>query len=126
MNTPEMQLTVILTIVALWYLERFIVQRRARWLRQMPYDEYIKTPEWKARSARMKQKAGGRCRVCNSPHALDTHHRTYERLGYEDPEDLTVLCRDCHQLFSENGRLYKLHEGEREHPELRAMSSKTW
>lgn len=36
---------------------------------------------------------------------LDVHHRTYERLGNESPDDLTVLCRDCHKLFSQNGKL---------------------
>lgn len=38
-----------------------------------------------------------RCQICNAnDRQLDVHHRTYERLGREQIEDLTVLCHDCH------------------------------
>jgi 5-methylcytosine-specific restriction endonuclease McrA len=37
--------------------------------------------------------------VCNATTSLDVHHRTYERFGHEDVDDLTVLCRTCHDLF---------------------------
>ena len=49
---------------------------------------------------------GVRCQVCNTDKSiLDTHHRTYERLGRELDGDLIVLCRDCHRIFHENGKL---------------------
>jgi replicative DNA helicase len=32
---------------------------------------------------------------------LEVHHRTYERIGQERSEDLTVLCDVCHGLFHE-------------------------
>ena len=50
-----------------------------------------------------------RCQVCNSPHDLHVHHRTYERVGHEDPADLTVLCMWCHDLFHMGGRISGLH-----------------
>jgi hypothetical protein len=28
---------------------------------------------------------------------LEVHHRTYARLGFEQPDDLIALCHDCHQ-----------------------------
>jgi len=39
------------------------------------------------------------CVVCGEPWAErrdDLHHRTYARLGHEQPEDLTPMCRTCH------------------------------
>jgi hypothetical protein len=36
------------------------------------------------------------------PYRLEVHHRTYERLGRERPEDLLVLCEKCHAV--EHGR----------------------
>ena len=38
-----------------------------------------------------------RCQICYTSHRLEVHHRTYERLGYEKPSDLTVLCYWCHR-----------------------------
>jgi hypothetical protein len=72
------------------------------------YGEYIVSPEWREKAEAAKEAAGQRCQVCNVSRdrsTLDTHHRTYERLGHEEPGDLVVLCRDCHRLFHENGRL---------------------
>ena len=75
-------------------------------LRAVPYPEYLTSPEWMVTRARMIEKAGRRCRVCNNgDETLDVHHRTYERLGEERDEDLTVLCQDCHRIFHENGKL---------------------
>lgn len=68
------------------------------------YKQYIQSPEWKRKANEAKQRAGYRCQVCNGTGKLDAHHRTYDRLGDERPEDITVLCRDCHKLFSENRR----------------------
>lgn len=69
------------------------------------YREYLETGRWKMLAADTKARAGGRCQLCNSPHNLEAHHRTYERLGDELPGDLTCLCRKCHELFSKHGRL---------------------
>ena len=69
------------------------------------YPEYILTPGWRVRATKAKELVGWRCQVCNrhkSEVTLDAHHRTYERLGDERPEDITVLCRDCHGLYESN------------------------
>jgi hypothetical protein len=76
--------------------------------RPIDYQEYLASAGWREKAIQAKTRAGHRCQVCNqSANAvlLDTHHRTYVRLGDEWPEDLIVLCRDCHGLFHENGRL---------------------
>lgn len=71
------------------------------------YHEYIRSPEWRARAGKAKERACGRCQTCNARGQLDAHHRTYERLGNEHDNDLIVLCRTCHQIFHEHGRLAK-------------------
>jgi nucleoside 2-deoxyribosyltransferase len=65
----------------------------------LDYHEYIRSPEWKAKADEAKRRAGGRCQICNNPGWLHAHHRTYERLGNELPEDITVLCRGRHARF---------------------------
>lgn len=75
-------------------------------LRAMPYEEYLQTPHWKRKRENKLRAAGRRCQVCNrSSIILNVHHRTYDRLGEELDEDLTVLCRECHRVFHENRRL---------------------
>jgi 5-methylcytosine-specific restriction endonuclease McrA len=72
---------------------------RANQLRSMPYEKYLATPEWGYRRREMVKAAERKCGRCGrySPN-LDVHHLTYERLGNELPEDLIVLCHDCHSL----------------------------
>ena len=74
-------------------------------LRWMPYERYLKTFHWQETRASALDRAGNRCQVCNTTRGLHVHHRTYERRGAELPEDLIVLCRDCHSTFHKNGRL---------------------
>lgn len=66
----------------------------------MNYQAYLKTIAWKERRTAALRRAGYRCQVCNGSDRLEVHHRTYERIGQEDPADLTVLCHECHELFS--------------------------
>lgn len=75
------------------------------------YRKYIDSPQWKQKAIEAKRRAGWRCQVCNAPESstlLNAHHRTYDRLGDERQEDITVLCKDCHKLFHDNGKISKL------------------
>jgi 5-methylcytosine-specific restriction endonuclease McrA len=63
------------------------------------YIEYIRSREWYIKAGEAKARAKFRCQICNSQSRLETHHRTYENLGCEQPEDLIVLCRKCHEKF---------------------------
>jgi 5-methylcytosine-specific restriction endonuclease McrA len=70
------------------------------------YEEYLLAPYWKHRRGEKLRTVGYRCQVCNSRSPpLDVHHRTYDRLGKELDEDLTVLCRNCHSNFHKDSRL---------------------
>lgn len=74
------------------------------------YYTYIRSAQWRQRANEAKRRAGYRCQVCNrssSDVVLNAHHRTYERLGNEHPDDITVLCRDCHELYETNRKLPK-------------------
>jgi Pyruvate/2-oxoacid:ferredoxin oxidoreductase delta subunit len=75
------------------------------------YQAYIRSEDWRQKAERAKKRAGYRCQVCNhgtsDGRLLEAHHRTYERLGNEQPMDITVLCDECHGLFSSGGKLAK-------------------
>lgn len=79
--------------------------------KRIDYYEYIQSEEWKEKALQAKERAGWRCQVCNRSAdeslTLDAHHRTYERLGNELHEDITVLCRDCHELYETNRKAKK-------------------
>jgi hypothetical protein len=82
---------------------------------QMDYNKYIKSQEWRTKAEEAKARAGNRCQVCNRSRAevqLDAHHRTYKRLGKELPEDITVLCRECHQLYEDKKKLAPINVAE--------------
>lgn len=68
-------------------------------LRAMPYDDYLRTPEWRHTRAAALVRADHQCAM-NATHTgpLEVHHRSYERRGAERPSDLIVLCRTCHQV----------------------------
>jgi hypothetical protein len=64
------------------------------------YNKYIRSDAWRAKAQAAKERALWQCQVCGRPQGvihLDAHHRTYTRLGWEIPEDLTALCEEsCH------------------------------
>lgn len=71
------------------------------------YGPYLTSEAWYERAEAAKARARFRCQLCSSPSRLVAHHRTYVRLGRELPEDLTCLCRSCHESFHEQHELYE-------------------
>ena len=61
---------------------------------RLKYANYIQSRTWKAKSAAIKKT--GICSRCGRKAPLDTHHKTYARLGFEKDSDLIALCRACH------------------------------
>ena len=76
------------------------------------YHLYLQSEAWQRRREIALTWADHACQVCNSPHDLVVHHRTYERVGCDDPADLTVLCSYCHDLFHAGGRISGLYTEE--------------
>ena len=73
-------------------------------IKSMDYQNFLKTPYWKAISAHTKYKAGYRCQLCNSPYKLIAHHRSYNIHGFEHAhmQELIILCNNCHNKFHGN------------------------
>ena len=69
------------------------------------YADYLRSPVWAAIRGRILARARHRCQACNSPHALEVHHRKYGVWGAEDERDLIILCKMCHQIFHEFQKL---------------------
>ncbi len=61
------------------------------------YHRYLQSKPWKIKSDNAKVMADHKCQLCYSPDGLETHHRTYDRLGEEKISDLIVLCSACHK-----------------------------
>jgi hypothetical protein len=65
------------------------------------YKSYLRSDVWKEKRNSAIERAQGRCQVCNSENKLEVHHRKYPSiLGQEPLEDLTVLCKSCHELYT--------------------------
>lgn len=77
--------------------------------RREKYRAHIDSSYWRQVAKAVKDRAGCRCQVCNSPEDLCAHHRTYANLGneMEHLDDITCLCRKCHELFHGNSKLHR-------------------
>jgi hypothetical protein len=79
-----------------------------KYQRQVNYYDYIESDAWKEKADAAKQRAWYRCQVCNASEkniSLHAHHRTYDRLGMERDDDLTVLCDECHNIYHAHGKI---------------------
>ncbi len=81
-------------------------------LKNMPYEEYLNTPEWKEKREMVLELRGRRCEECGSTKDLHVHHWVYCR-GEESLEDLVVLCSNCHKKLHEGKELEVKKERER-------------
>jgi hypothetical protein len=69
-------------------------------LMEVPYSEYLESRHWREKRSQAVEAAKGCCALCDvKGETLQVHHRTYEHRGWEKPEDLIVLCRNCHAKF---------------------------
>ena len=62
------------------------------------YINYLKSKKWKARRYAALERAKFKCQFdeCFERESLAVHHKTYDRLGNEDPGNLIVLCSGHH------------------------------
>ena len=68
------------------------------------YQEYILSEAWAfMRRARLIEDKYKCCR-CGFKRELQVHHKTYDRLGNEEMEDLETLCVRCHNDIHMEGR----------------------
>lgn len=68
------------------------------------YTLYINSAEWQRKRHDALVQAAFTCQRCgcfgddHRGKGLEVHHLNYDNLGEELPEDLKVVCRDCHEL----------------------------
>jgi len=62
----------------------------------MNYYEYLQSELWGKRRYAALERADFKCELCGEIDSLEVHHRTYDRLGDEDPSDLIVICKSHH------------------------------
>jgi len=72
-------------------------------LRSMPYAEYLQTEHWNEVRLVAIKRYLNQC-FCGKD-AKDVHHTNYNRRGFERPEDVIALCRECHTLWHETWTL---------------------
>lgn len=66
----------------------------------MIYNEYISSPEWRAKRQERLEIDGHRCVVCHLTDDLEVHHLHYESLGNEDAlNDLVTVCKRHHYFL---------------------------
>jgi 5-methylcytosine-specific restriction endonuclease McrA len=66
--------------------------------------KYLWSPHWRAFRKlaldEQRQRLGlNICDYCENTSELQVHHLTYERLGSERLEDVSIVCKDCHDQF---------------------------
>jgi hypothetical protein len=81
---------------------------RQRVRRRATYAAWMASVEWLAQRRRWwvawvaAHGAEPTCVACGAPWTLrhgDLHHRSYDRLGHERPDDVSAMCRACHGLL---------------------------
>jgi hypothetical protein len=73
---------------------------RNGYLRQMPYEEFLKSVYWKDFKVYLLGQRGAKCEQCGTVNsALELHHLTYEHRGLEFfyQNEIQILCRACHE-----------------------------
>ena len=77
--------------------------------REQRYLAYLQSDRWALQRAAALARAKYRCSTCGSVIDLEVHHLTYDRLGDELPQDLTVLCETCHTRLHRRESAERLH-----------------
>jgi len=71
------------------------------------YAEYLQSEHWQQRRKLAIAAASRKCQRCDLPRwlaslvydqDLHVHHLNYQNVGNEQPADLEVLCRRCHEI----------------------------
>jgi hypothetical protein len=70
------------------------------------YEAVLASDRRRLLRAEVIRRGGYRCQACSRGGRLDAHHaRGYRNLGRERPEELQVLCRECHAAVHDSHRV---------------------
>jgi 5-methylcytosine-specific restriction endonuclease McrA len=70
-----------------------------KYLKGLPYKEYLKSKHWIETKNKILLKYHYRCQLCNNNKLLEVHHNNYENIGEEIETDLILLCKKCHSKY---------------------------
>ena len=77
------------------------INKVSDYIKQMNYYDFLKTPYWKAVTAKKMFQSNYQCQMCGSTGRLNVHHSDYTIHGKEvnNLNKLICLCEDCHRRF---------------------------
>jgi hypothetical protein len=85
-----------------YYKRSFFPDGRGRHLWMHGYHRHIGSAKWERFRRELIEQRGNRCEQCGQEGgSLVLHHLHYKTLGNEQPEDVQLLCRDCHERADE-------------------------
>lgn len=76
---------------------RYAKQMAAIGHRRQEYVLYLRSAHWLLFRMSVLSTRGHQCEQCGNSERIELHHKTYERIGRELPQDVIVLCRACHR-----------------------------
>lgn len=69
------------------------------------YHKRISSTEWKKLRLEVIEQQGNRCQHCGKDGiSLALHHKHYKSMGNEQPQDVELLCSDCHATADQKRR----------------------
>ena len=74
-----------------------VVIKKYKKPKKSKYFLYLKSNEWANLKIDLFNKRGRICEKCLSTDKLHVHHLTYKNIFKEEPEDLIILCMECHK-----------------------------
>lgn len=72
------------------------VHAREKEKRRAGYAEYLRSPEWRQRRAKVISRCNNTCEGCGEAAVDHVHHLTYDNVGQELLFQLVGLCNSCH------------------------------
>ena len=73
------------------------VTKKSKSKRLRKYHKYLLSDEWAQLKIDIFAARGKSCERCGSKSSVQVHHLTYKNIFNEEPEDLLILCRNCHK-----------------------------
>lgn len=69
------------------------------------YRKYLLSKEWLDKRNELLKIRGNLCEICGKGGIIHVHHLTYDRIFKELPEDLQVLCENCHRKIHKKEKI---------------------
>jgi len=80
-----------------WWALRAEARQRESDAWHRAYDAYLASPQWRELRRKVLARCHGVCEGCGERPAVQIHHLTYARTGYEMLFDLAAVCLECHE-----------------------------